>query len=106
MFYTFVETRLFTRLADDLLGDEGLTLLQQFLSSHPDSGPVIPQSGGIRKLRWKSIGRGKRGGFRVIFYLRTRQGEIWLLTVYDKSETQNIAPGVLRNIKEEIDGEQ
>ncbi len=106
MFYTFVETRLFTRLADQLLGDESLMLLQEFLSLHPHSGPVIPRSGGIRKLRWKSTGRGKRGGFRVIYYLRTRQGEIWLLTVYDKSETQNIAPGVLRNIKEEIDGRQ
>ncbi len=49
-------------------------------------GVVIPGSGGVRKLRWCAEGRGKRGGVRVIYYWRTRQGEIWLLTIYAKNE--------------------
>jgi hypothetical protein len=50
-------------------------------------------------------GRGKRGGLRVIYYLRSKQGQIWLLTLYPKNVTDNIPAHVLREIREEIDGE-
>jgi hypothetical protein len=48
---TFIETRLFTRLADDYLGPDGLFALQLHLLQHPDSGAIIQGSGGVRKLR-------------------------------------------------------
>jgi len=38
-----------------------LTALIEFLGNHPDSGDVIPGTGGLRKLRWGLAGRGKRG---------------------------------------------
>jgi hypothetical protein len=38
----------------------------------------------------------------VIYYWRNQQGEIWLLTVYAKSEESNIAAHVLRKLKEEF----
>jgi hypothetical protein len=47
---------------------------------------------------------GKRGGVRVIYYLRLREGVIWMLTIYAKSEEQTIPAHVLRRIREEIDG--
>ena len=49
-------------------------------------------------------GRGKRGGIRVIYYARTRQGQIWMLTLYAKNVVESISAHVLRKIKEEIDG--
>ena len=49
-------------------------------------------------------GRGKRGGIRVIYYARTRQGQIWMLTLYAKNVAETIPAHVLRQIKEEIDG--
>ncbi|MBF0399831.1 MAG: hypothetical protein HQL90_03595 [Magnetococcales bacterium] len=56
-----------------------------------------------RPLRWKADGKGKRGGVRVIYYWRNRAGAIWLLTLYAKNETENMAAGVLRQLKQEID---
>jgi hypothetical protein len=71
---SFVETKLFTRLVQEYLSDDEYSELQQALLANPDSGVVIPRSGGVRKLRWGIAGRGKRGGIRVIYFLRTRQG--------------------------------
>lgn len=61
-------------------------------------------SGGVRKRRWGWSGRGKRGGIRVIYHLRSRQGEVWMLTLYAKNEADRIPAHILKKIKEEIDG--
>ena len=33
----------------------------------PEAGDLIPGSGGLRKLRWRMMGKGKRGGLRIIY---------------------------------------
>jgi mRNA-degrading endonuclease RelE of RelBE toxin-antitoxin system len=101
--YTFIETRLFTRLVADYLSEGAYTDLQTALATDPERGPVVPRSGGVRKLRWGQAGRGKRGGVRVIYYVKRQDGVIWMLTIYAKSEAATIAPEILRRIKEEID---
>lgn len=101
---SFVETRLFTRLVYDYLTDEEYGRLQEALAEAPDRGALVPSSGGVRKLRWAQPGRGKRGGVRVIYYAKTHEGVIWMLTIYAKNEEQVIPAHVLRKIKEEIDG--
>jgi hypothetical protein len=101
---TFIETKLFTKLVQVYLSDDEYGALQQVLVSNPEAGAVVPGSGGVRKLRWNVAGRGKRGGIRVIYYLRSRQGQIWMLTVYTKNVVENIPAHVLRKIREEIDG--
>ena len=73
---SFVETNLFTRLVQEYLSDEAYSALQQALLADPEAGAVIPGSGGVRKLRWGVAGRGKRGGIRVIYFLRARQGQV------------------------------
>ena len=103
--FAFIETKLFTRLFDQIFSDEDLARLQGFLIENPETGDVVPGSGGVRKMRWAMPGRGKRGGLRIIYYLRSRQGQIWLLTLYPKSETDSIPGRILRQIKGEIDGE-
>lgn len=100
---SFVETRLFTRLVQEYLSDDEYSALQQALLQDPEAGAVVPGSGGVRKMRWGVAGRGKRGGLRVIYFLRTRQGQIWMLTIYPKNVAENIPANVLRQIKEEID---
>lgn len=102
--YSFIETKLFSRLLGDYLTDAQYADLQQALMEAPDQGAVVPGSGGVRKLRWSQAGRGKRGGIRVIYYARTREGIIWMLTIYAKNEEQSIPAHVLRKMKEEIDG--
>jgi hypothetical protein len=68
-------------------------------------GEVIPGSGGCRKVRWSGSGRGKRGGVRVIYYLRRQSAEIWLLLVYRKSVRDSIPSHLIKAIREEIEGE-
>lgn len=102
--FVFIETRVFTRLFDELFDAADLARLQSFLIQHPESGDIIPGSGGVRKLRWGAPGRGKRGGVRIIYYLMSKRGQIWLLTLYSETELANIPAQTLRKIKDEIDG--
>lgn len=91
-------------LVQQYLSDDEYSALQQALAARPEAGGVIGGSGGVRKLRWGVEGRGKRDGVRVIYYLRSRQGVVWMLTVYAKSEVESIPGHVLKQIKEAIDG--
>jgi mRNA-degrading endonuclease RelE of RelBE toxin-antitoxin system len=100
----FIETKLFTRLADEHLPDDELWRLQTYLNDNAEAGDIIRGSGGVRKLRCAATGRGKRGGLRIIYCLRSKQGEIWLLTLDAKNMAESIAGRVLKKIKEEIDG--
>ena len=102
--YSFIETKLFSRLLGEYLTDDQYAELQAALVESPERGALVPGSGGVRNLRWSQPGRGKRGGVRVIYYARTHEGLIWMLTIYAKNEEQDIPAHVLRKIKEEIDG--
>ena len=101
--FSFIETRLFTKLVLEYLSDEEYSALQAALMGAPEAGPVIPGSGGVRKLRWGASGRGKRGGYRVIYYVRRAHGVIWLLTMYPKNVAENIPAHVLRQIAKEVE---
>ena len=100
--FTFIETRLFTRLVQEYLSDDEYGVLQRELMRNPEAGAVIRGSGGVRKLRWAAAGRGKRGGYRVIYFVRRPKGVIWLLTLYPKSVADAIPGHVLKQIREEI----
>jgi mRNA-degrading endonuclease RelE of RelBE toxin-antitoxin system len=103
MMFSFIETRLLSKLVLEYLSAEEYGSLQQALIKDPDAGPVIAGSGGVRKLRWASPGRGKRGGYRIIYYVKRTNGVIWLLTMYPKNVAENILAVVLRRIRQEVD---
>lgn len=101
--FSFIETKLFTRLVQDYLTDDEYRELQKMLFEHPEAGDVIPGSGGVRKLRWKAPGHGKRGGYRVIYYVKHVRNVIWMLTMYPKNVAENIPADVLRDIRNEVE---
>lgn len=98
----FIETTSFTKHICRYLNDEEYSGLQNFLLLRPEAGKIVRGSGGVRKLRWAASGKGKRGGIRVIYYWKAADDEIWMLTVYGKSERDTIPTHVLRKIAEEI----
>jgi mRNA-degrading endonuclease RelE of RelBE toxin-antitoxin system len=98
----FIEASAFTRYIYTYLTDDEYLGLQAYLLQYPESGNVIPGSGGVRKLRWAIPGKGKSGGIRIIYYYKRHEDEIWLLTIYSKSQVENIPAHVLRQIAKEI----
>ena len=98
----FIETSIFTKLVFDYMTDEEYLGLQSYMLRFPDAGTIVPGSGGVRKLRWATTGRGKRGGLRVIYFWKKQADEIWMLTLYAKNEANTIPSHILRRIAEEI----
>lgn len=103
--YTIIETPTFAADADKILTQLERDELAAFLAVHPESGDVIPGSGGCRKLRVACKGAGKRGGSRVIYYNKLDNGQIWLLVIYTKNVSGNIPSHILKAVKEAIDDE-
>ena len=100
---TVIETPLFQKLWPRYWTEEERGEFAAYLSAHPDDGAVVPGSGGVRKVRWARPGVGKSSGVRVIYFNRNEQGEIYLLTIYAKSETANLSTATLREIRNALE---
>jgi hypothetical protein len=100
---TVVETTLFQRQWPNYWTEEERGEFAAYIAEHPSAGNVIPESGGIRKLRWKRAGSGKSGGVRVIYFTRNAEGEVVLLTLYAKSKTDNITGPKLKEIRHALE---
>lgn len=106
MHYEFVELAPFAEVRDELFSQDEFLDLQLFLCERPEAGAVIPGAEGCRKLRWTAKGKGKRGGARVIYFLRLASGQIVLVAAYGKGEREDIPRPWLRRIKEAFEREQ
>src|SRR4051795_1898060 len=89
---TVVETPQFVRQADEVWADEERQEFVDFIARNPEAGDLIPETGGVRKIRWGIQGRGKRGGARVVYFFYDRGVPIYLLMVYAKGVSENISP--------------
>lgn len=96
----FIETPVFTRSLADLLDDEAYRALQLALLLRPELGPVIRNSGGLRKLRWSLKGMGKRGGARVIYFWDQPSETFYMLYAYTKSEQEDLTTGQLKVLRQ------
>ncbi|VBB44552.1 putative transcriptional regulator [uncultured Desulfatiglans sp.] len=101
----FIETTTFTKLLPKYLPDDEYRLFQWYLILSPEVGDLVRGSGGVRKVRWAPEGKGKRDGIRIMYYWKKSDEEIWLLTLYSKSEKASIPGHILRKIAEEIENE-
>lgn len=78
------------------------------IAAAPESGVLIAQTGGVRKIRIAREGQGKSGSFRVIYYY-TKNNPILLFTVFGKNERTNISDAdkkalykIVQSIKKEM----
>ncbi len=101
----FIETTIFTKLLPKYLTDDEYRAFQWYLFLNPEAGDLVRGSGGVRKVRWAPGGKGKSGGIRIMYYWKKSDNEIWLLTLYSKSEKATIPGYILKKIAEDIENE-
>ena len=102
----FIETLAFTSCRRRYLSEDEYLRFQQLLIQRPESGALIVGTGGLRKIHWQDVrrGKGKRGGLRVIYYWWQPDTEIWLLKIYDKDEREDISAAEKRVLRELVRG--
>jgi len=100
---TVIETEVFSVWAGKVWSDAEREAFVDWIAVNPEAGDVIPGSGGCRKVRWSRSGMGKRGGSRVIYYLRLANGEVVLMIVYAKARFDDLPASFLAKLKESLD---
>ena len=100
---TVVESPIFQKLWPRYWDEDERADFAAFLAVNPDAGAVIRGSGGVRKVRWAREGSGKSSGVRVVYLTRNEAGEVYLLTLYAKSESGNISANTLKEIRRALE---
>jgi mRNA-degrading endonuclease RelE of RelBE toxin-antitoxin system len=95
----FIESHIFEKQVGELLSDDEFAMFQGFLFSNPKSGDVIQGTGGLRKIRWATKGKGKSGGVRVIYFHVTTAAQIRLIAIYKKGVKDDLSPAEKRILK-------
>jgi hypothetical protein len=88
---TVVETVRFLNDADGFIAETERARLVEFIGRNPEAGDLIPETRGVRKLRWALPGKGKRGGARLIYFFHNERLPVFLLAMYGKSEKTNLS---------------
>lgn len=101
---TFIEAGGF---ADDWkhlkLSDEDLWIAQAMIGAHPTGPPVIPGTGGLRKLKFATPSKtGHREWFRICYAYFPNAGVVLLIVAYAKSENDDIPAGLKKYFREMI----
>ena len=103
----FIETPIFTEDIEHELSLEEYRQLQLALLLRPTQGDLIRGSGGLRKLRWRRPGMGKRGGLRAVYFWEAISETFYMLTLYRKNAQEDLTPRqreILRRlVKEEFE---
>ncbi|MEQ1888105.1 MAG: type II toxin-antitoxin system RelE/ParE family toxin [Alphaproteobacteria bacterium] len=87
---TVVETVTFLRQADKIWPEDERLALVDFIARNPESGDLIPDTGGVRKMRWGRQGSGKRGGARVVYFYHHIEAPVYLLLAYAKAQREDM----------------
>jgi mRNA-degrading endonuclease RelE of RelBE toxin-antitoxin system len=93
-----VEATPFARRRDALFDEDQFLAFEQHLALNPTAGSVIPGGAGLRKIRWSGSGRGKRGGVRVIYYIRSETNRLFLIFGYRKNECEDLTKAQIKSL--------
>lgn len=101
---TFIQTLEFTKNWERLgLYDEDLRRLELEILKNPKVGPVIQGTGKLRKMRFAFENQGKSGSTRVCYVDFFMHETVYLITVYPKSEKDNLSMAEKKEIKKMIE---
>jgi mRNA-degrading endonuclease RelE of RelBE toxin-antitoxin system len=98
-----IATRGYERGAARLLTPEARMAAEAEIVARPDAWPVIAGTGGARKARIALPGRGKRGGARVIYFVLTARGTLYLLDIYAKNAKEDLTSADKQEIRRRIE---
>jgi hypothetical protein len=96
---TVAETALFVRQAENVWNDAEREEFVSYIASNPKAGDVIPETGGVRKVRWSRKGAGKRGGVRVVYFYADPARPLYLLMVYAKARKEDLSAEEKRTVR-------
>jgi hypothetical protein len=99
----FIEAPYFEKWRDEHLDDETFSALLAALEANPAVGAYLGH--GLRKLRIRLPGRGKRGGARVIYFYRAAHDRVHLLHGYAKNVQADLTGDQLRRLIAVLDKE-
>lgn len=85
------------------LKEDDIVSLEEFLCHHSQDEPVVPGTGGLRKLRWSLPNRGKRGSVRVVYVDFVAYEKLYFIAAYPKNEKDNLTDEERNNIKKLIE---
>ena len=97
------EAKVLNKRYPSFIGD--LKDLVKILERNFEPQGAINLGSSIYKIRLaiSSKGKGKSGGARVCYYFKSKDNCIYLLSIFDKSETENIRIDILKKlIQEEV----
>jgi hypothetical protein len=77
---------------------QDLRQLQAELLENPTLGESLGDNRYKVRLKITSKNTGKSGGGRVITYLKLQKEQLWLLTMYDKSDIENVSDDFLDDL--------
>jgi hypothetical protein len=94
-----IATRGYDRRARKLLTAPERAVAELEIALAPTAWPVVVSTGGARKARAARGSRGKSGGVRIIYYVVTRRGTLYLIDIYAKSAKENLTDAEKREIR-------
>ena len=95
-----IETPQFLRQAENVWTEAERAEFVDFIARNPEVGDLIPDTGGVRKVRWRRQGMGKRGGTRVIYFYHDPRTPLFLLMVYAKAVREDLTSDAKKAVAE------
>jgi hypothetical protein len=91
---TVIETESYQRDAKDAgMSADEMASAVELVATNPEAGDVMQGTGGVRKARIAGRGKGKSGGYRIVWYFGGGDIPVFLLTVFGKGEKANLTQG-------------
>ncbi|MBR1858547.1 MAG: type II toxin-antitoxin system RelE/ParE family toxin, partial [Selenomonadaceae bacterium] len=98
-----VETPAYLRAIADIWDADTQSAFKTYIGLNYDKGDIIPNTNGLRKIRWSGSGHGKRGGARVIYYYYNKNHPIYLLFAYQKNMKDDLTEHEKKIMRQLVD---